>query len=111
MDATTRQLVQDRAGDRCEYCRAPQSAFAWHVFHIEHIEARQHVQDDSPENLAFSCPFCNRYKGPNLTTLDARTRRRVRLYHPRLDRWEKHFELQGALIVGRTNIGAATVRL
>jgi hypothetical protein len=35
----------------------------------------------------------------------------VRLFHPRLDSWEDHFEVCGALILGRTPIGRATVQL
>jgi hypothetical protein len=61
--------------------------------------------------LALACPDCNRYKGPNLSTLDSQPGTVIRLFHPRTDVWEEHFELRGALIVGRTDIGAATARL
>ena len=36
---------------------------------------------------------------------------RVRLFHPRQDRWDEHFERNGVLIVGRTAVGRATVGL
>jgi hypothetical protein len=69
------------------------------------------VADDSTDNLALACPDCNRYKGPNLTTIDPQDGKVIRLFHPRIDMWEDHFEFQGAHIVGRTDIGAATARL
>jgi hypothetical protein len=111
MDAATRQFVRTRAGNRGEYCRLPQGAAPFLTFHIEHVQAQQHVADDSTDNLALACPDCNRYKGPNLTTIDRQTGTVIRLFQPRTDMWEDHFELRGALIVGRTDIGAATARL
>lgn len=111
MDAATRQFVRGRAENRCEYCRLPQAAAPFLTFHVEHVQAQQHVLDDSLENLALACPDCNRYKGPNLTTLDPQTRALVRLFHPRMDTWETHFEIKGARIVGLTDVGAATMRL
>ena len=35
----------------------------------------------------------------------------VALFHPRRDSWEDHFEWSGALMVGRTPVGRATVEL
>ncbi len=55
MDAGTRRLVRERAGERCEYCRLPQSALPLARFHIEHVIARQHRGGDGPGNLALSC--------------------------------------------------------
>lgn len=111
MDAATRQLVRTRANDRCEYCHLPQAAAPFLTFHIEHVQAQQHVEDDSLENLALACPDCNRHKGPNLTTIDPQTRLIVRLFHPRQDEWDAHFEYRGAILVGRTLVGEATIRL
>jgi hypothetical protein len=64
-----------------------------------------------PTTSRLACPDCNRYKGPNLTTIDTQAEKVIRLFHPRVDMWEDHFEFRGALIVGRTDIGAATARL
>lgn len=111
MDATTRQMVRKRANDRCEYCHLPQAAAPFLTFHIEHVQAQQHVEDDSLENLALACPDCNRHKGPNLATVDPQTRLIVRLFHPRQDEWDSHFEYRGTIIFGRTSVGEATVRL
>jgi 5-methylcytosine-specific restriction endonuclease McrA len=32
-------------------------------FHVEHVIARKHGGKDAMENLAWSCIFCNLYKG------------------------------------------------
>ena len=111
MNSAIRRLVFERALHRCEYCHLPQAAAPFIAFHVEHIVALQHLQDDSENNLALACPDCNRYKGPNLTSVDPETRQLVRLFHPRQDRWEDHFEYQGPLIIGLSDIGTATVRL
>ena len=81
------------------------------TFHVEHIFAQQHIQDDSLENLALACPDCNRHKGPSLTTLDISTRQLVQLFHPRLDSWSDHFDYRGPLLYGLSDIGRATIRL
>ena len=111
MDATIRQIVRKRAEDRCEYCHLPQAAAPFLTFHVEHVQAQQHVDDDSLENLALACPDCNRHKGPNLTTIDPQSRSIIRLFHPRQDEWDSHFEYRGTILVGLTSIGEATIRL
>jgi hypothetical protein len=35
----------------------------------------------------------------------------VPLFHPRVDRWEDHFETRGGQVCGKTQVGRATVRL
>ena len=111
MDAATRDLVRRRADDRCEYCRTPQAVVPFISFHIEHIVARQHLDDDSADNLALACDRCNAYKGTNIATLDAESRERIDLFHPRRDSWGDHFRIDGATIIGLTPAGRATVRL
>jgi len=111
MDAATQRLVRNRAENRCEYCRLHQDAAPFLRFHIEHIQARQHIQDDSSDNLALACPDCNRHKGPNLATLDLNTREVVLLYHLRKDDWNDHFEMDSYYIRGITQIGIATEKL
>ena len=57
MDARTRELVRQRAGQRCEYCRLPQRAVPYLVFHVDHIIAKQHLDEvsDDPQMLAWAC--------------------------------------------------------
>jgi hypothetical protein len=88
----------------------PQAAID-HTFHIEHVIARQHGGGDDPENLALACDRCNLRKGTNLSSLDPETGDAVQLFHPRKQEWEEHFELRGAVIVGKGPIGRATARL
>ena len=59
MDAATRQSVRQRALDRCEYCRLPQSAQPFVTFHVEHVIARQHGGTDHLDNLCLACERCN----------------------------------------------------
>jgi hypothetical protein len=84
MDEAIRQLVCDRAGNRCEYCLLPQKYAPVVRFHVEHIRARQHGGDDAPANRALACPHCNRFKGPNLTSFDPETDALVPLFNPRM---------------------------
>jgi len=110
MDAASRELVRQRAGDRCEYCHLPQE-FSELRFHIEHIKPRQHGGREAPENLALACPDCNLAKGPNLAGLQPGGGKIVRLFNPRLDDWSRHFRCDGARIVGRTPVGSTSVAL
>jgi hypothetical protein len=101
-------LVRHRAGFRCEYCHFPES-FSGLNFQMDHIIAERHGGPTESENLALSCIYCNSYKGPNLSGIDAETGKIVRLFHPRRDQWSDHFQWDGALLLGRTPTGRATI--
>lgn len=111
MDQATRELVRQRAGNRCEYCGLHQHDLPFLRFHTEHIIARQHGGSDDDSNLALSCNHCNLHKGPNLSAIDPQTRQVVQLFHPRQQRWPEHFVPEGIYIVGLTPVGRATVQL
>jgi hypothetical protein len=111
MEESVRQLVRDRAGNRCEYCRLPQEIGSTVRFHIEHIRPRQHGGADQPENLALACPTCNWNKGPNMSAVDPETDILLPLFNPRSDIWTEHFALFDFKIVGLTVSGRATARL
>jgi len=106
-----RQQVRERAGQRCEYCRLPDSLPPLESFHIEHIVARQHGGETVLDNLAWACHRCNRHKGPNLTGIDPITKDIVPLFHPRRLIWTGHFSLRGIELIGLTPSGRATVVL
>ena len=63
------------------------------------------------DNLALCCGRCNRYKGPNLSSIDPVTNQMVFLFNPRTDVWSEHFGWEGARVVGVTAVGRATVAL
>ncbi|XXU91044.1 HNH endonuclease signature motif containing protein [Sorangium sp. So ce1099] len=92
----------------CEYCQLPQPLSSI-PFEIDHIIAQKHGGVAVPENLGFACFYCNSYKGPNIAGIDPESGRIVRLYHPRKDRWSKHFRWDGPLLVGSSAIGRATI--
>jgi hypothetical protein len=104
-----RGLVRERARNRCEYCLIAEVLVTLHE--PDHIIAVQHRGATAPDNLALACFDCNRWKGPNISSVDPETGRVVPLFHPRRGKWTKHFLLNGALILGRTAIGRATVEL
>ena len=49
------------------------------------------------------------HKGPNIAGIGASTASVTRLFHPRRDRWEDHFEWDEAVLIGRTAVGRATL--
>jgi hypothetical protein len=108
MGQSTLNEVRRRAGH--EYCRLPQFAYPLR-FPIDHIIAQQHGGETVLENLALACVRCNSYKGPNIAGFDPLTGRMTRLFHPRRDRWSRHYSWDGPSIVGRTAVGRATIRL
>jgi hypothetical protein len=110
MDSTLETLVWRRAKRCCEYCWMPQD-FEELPGEVDHIIAIVHGGPTIASNLALSCFWCNRYKGPNLSGIDPKTRRNTRLYHPRQHSWPFHFRWEGALLRGKTAIGRTTVRV
>ena len=111
MDAATRSLVRVRAGNLCEYCHIHQDEESFARYQIEHIIAKQHGGLDDEINLALACPHCNCNKGPNLCGFDTLEGKIIPLFHPRLQKWDEHFELQGSFVFGRTVVGRITVRV
>jgi hypothetical protein len=109
MNAATRRLVWRRAGGRCEYCRIHQADDDWFTFHIDHIIAEQHGGTDSLDNLCIACSACNLAKGTNLAGYWHG--QIVPLFNPRLQKWERHFEWRGPVLVGRTLAGKVTVQV
>ena len=109
MRRSARLFVRERARSRCEYCQLPDFAAPASTFHVEHVIARQHGGSDDLDNCCWSCHRCNLHKGPNLSGRDPLTQTVVRLFNPRRQSWSRHFEWFGAVLVGRTPTGRATV--
>jgi hypothetical protein len=107
------KLVEEvwrRANGRCEYCGVPSSDYPL-PFQIDHIIARQHGGSGDLTNLALSCLHCNRHKGPNIAGRDPATHEIQRLFNPREDSWGQHSKLDGAILIGLSAIGRATVQV
>jgi len=106
----TRRRVAVRAGHRCEYCRCPEQ-FSTSSFCIEHIVPSSRGGGSETGNLAFACTGCNAHKSDRLSATDPLTDDDVRLFHPRQDRWQTHFEWSEDFleVIGLTKIGRATL--
>jgi hypothetical protein len=108
MDPALRELVWQRAGHCCEYCRMPQE-YDDGTFEIDHIISTSHGGPRRASNLCLACFSCNSFKGPNLSGRDSKTKMTVPLFNPRRHRWHRHFRWNGPRLVGRTPTGRATV--
>jgi hypothetical protein len=102
--------VASRAELLCEYCLIHESD-TYLGCQVDHIISEKHGGPTGPANLAFACAWCNRAKGSDIASLTARTKRLVRLFNPRTDRWSDHFQLVGSWIEWHTAVGEVTVRL
>src|SRR5256886_10381318 len=106
----TRLIVARRANHVCEYCLIAEED-AYFTFQVEHIISRKHGGSSDIDNLALACVFCNRHKGTDIGTIVPGRTELVRLYHPRNDRWQDHFHLNGLVIEAGSEIGEATIRI
>ena len=102
--------VARRAGNRCEYCHAPQSVVNFE-FEVEHVTPLTSGGSNDLNNLALSCRACNAFKAARQTGIDLQTQTVVPLFHPRQDVWADHFSVdtQTLTITGLTLTGRATV--
>jgi hypothetical protein len=105
-----RRLVAERASHRCEYCLLHEDD-SYSTHQVDHIISRKHGGLSESGNLAYACLRCNAWKGSDIGSVDDRTGRFVRLFHPRTQRWQDHFVLAGAVIEPLTDEGRATARL
>lgn len=105
---TFRHQVAARAAYQCEYCRLSERCTSV-PFQLDHVIAEKHQGKTSLENLAYACLHCNAFKGPNIAGRDPVTNEIVRLFDPRRDDWEEHFDWEGPVLKARTAIGRATI--
>ena len=88
-----------RAGNRCEYCGLHQDDW-FLVFQVDHIRSQKHKGTSDENNLALSCPPCNRNKGSDIATLlDGDEETAVRLFNPRKMVWSEHFEFEDTGVI------------
>lgn len=105
-----KQEVVKRAKGQCEYCLFPQEA-SFLPFEVEHIIAEKHGGETSLENLALACPYCNRFKGTDLGSLDPQTGSLTPFFNPRTQSWNDHFRLEGAQVIPLTPEGRVTITI
>jgi hypothetical protein len=104
-----RRRVRERAAGCCEYCRVSQSSHLAR-FHVDHVVAIKHGGTDTDNNLCLSCAKCNGYKGSNVAALDPLTRAATKLYDPRQQKWDEHFNINpDATLSGLTPEGRTTI--
>jgi hypothetical protein len=108
--APLRRQVIHRAANRCEYCLLAQVGQEA-TFHIDHIVPEAHAGETAEANLALACISCSLRKGARQTGLDKETGKRVALFHPRRDIWNKHFRWDGVELEGITPKGRATIEV
>ena len=80
-------------------------------FLIDHVIAEKHGGQTDESNLALACAICNKYKGSDLASIDPANGEIVRIFQPRRDRWQNHFQLQNGEIVALDAIARVTIRL
>ena len=102
--------VAKRAIFRCEYCQIREEDL-FIAFQIDHIISRKHGGGDEIENLAFACPHCNQNKGSDLTTVLENYDDLVKIYNPRKQIWQEHFETSDGEIYSKSKVGSATIKL
>jgi len=108
--ADLRAEVAQRAEHRCEYCGIHEED-AGFALQVDHIVSRKHGGTSVPDNLAYACILCNRYKGSDVAAIDLLSGEVVRLFHPRRDRWADHFHFNAHALEALSARARATVRL
>ncbi len=105
-----RRLVRERARRRCEYCQHPDS-LTTAPYVCEHVLPRAKGAGDTPDELAWSCPYCNGHKNVKTHARDPQSNRLIRLFNPRRQKWSQHFAWSDDYlhIVGLTATGRATI--
>jgi hypothetical protein len=106
-----RRQITEAAGNCCEYCCVPR-VVAFASYHIDHIISEKQGGTTTFGNLALACRLCNLSKGSCIASWHAYKDVLVRLYNPRKDNWDQHFQFRpSGLIAARTEIGLGTIKV
>jgi hypothetical protein len=76
---------------------------------IDHIRARKQHGPTTLENLCWACAECNGHKGANVAGFDPETGELAILFNPRRELWAERFAWDGPKLLGKTDIGRATI--
>lgn len=105
-----REQVTSEARHRCGYCLTSARIIGTPM-EIDHIIPESLGGPTARENLWLACSMCNDHKGNRIAASDPHTGEVVRLFNPRQQVWLDHFgwNTDGALIIGKTPTGRATI--
>jgi hypothetical protein len=78
---------------------------------MEHIIAEKHRGESVAENLALACPYCNRFKGSDIGSVDPETGLLTPFFNPRTQRWQEHFRFDNGAIHPLTAEGRVTAAI
>ncbi len=108
--ASTRQRVEQRANNRCEYCLSPQDLVMGRL-QIDHVRPIVKGGADEEDNLCLACELCNQHKWTKTDGVDTLTGQVEPLFNPRQQKWAEHFTWSpdGIYIVGLTACGRVTI--
>ena len=110
ISAVLRQQVAEAFHFRCGYCQTSQRIIG-PLLEIDHIIPEAQGGTSAEDNLCLACPMCNSHKADRIEAIDPDSPASVRLFNPRAQNWEDHFEWieTGTLIRGKSPIGRATI--
>lgn len=110
ISSTLRKRLRETVELRCAYCHSLESLLGLPL-EADHIIPISRGGKTILANLCLACRSCNGIKWYFVKAHDPQTRRLLKLFHPRRQRWPEHFEWSqdGTLIIGRTATGRATV--
>ncbi len=101
--------IREDAKNRCGYCLLPQEILMGKL-EIEHLLPLAAGGTDDIENFWLACSDCNSYKSSKIYVFDSKTERKVRIFNPRTQNWDRHFKFNEnkTIIIGKTVCGRAT---
>jgi len=107
-----RRQISEQARHRCGYCLTA-AILVGSELEIDHLIPHSRGGKTEELNLWLACAGCNDIKSNRIYGTDPLSYRSVKLYNPRLQSWDRHFEWRdgGAIIEGLTATGRATVEL
>ena len=103
--------IRQQAKNRCGYCLLPQNLNPT-LLEIEHIQPTAKNGNDEEENLWLACRECNSHKSVKTHGFDEKTRRRIKLFNPRKQKWRNHFEFSedATEIIGKNGLRQSNSR-
>lgn len=104
------EKIRRQAKNRCGYCLNPQELMPYKL-EIEHLIPKSLGGASNEENLWLACRECNAHKASKIEAVDNLTGKTVKLFNPRRQIWNEHFEFSdnNTQIIGKTACGRATV--